>query len=337
MAQSDMNTSGHKEDTLLEALFRHARARQRAPADVEERIYEALHAEWRQSTQRRSRRFRFAALAVAASLVLALLWFALVPRTETPGNQEHLFVSVEKAIGKIFVRDATGRLKRLTDSEQLLSGQSLITRQGSGIALRWGDGESLRLDENSRVELLAGDQIRLIHGRLYVDSSAANDLGAGLIIRTPAGLVSHLGTQYMISVSDSGTDISVRKGKVSIVTGKVSTVTDKGSKISVDRDGHRRMTDIETYGDVWRWTEQLAPPFNMDGRTMEDFLAWVGYETGHSIKYASASAREMARKTRLHGNAELAPLRALEVVLQTSDLVYRLHAGTIVISTRTSA
>jgi hypothetical protein len=66
---------------------------------------------------------------------------------------------------------------------------------------------------------------------------------------------------------------------------------------------------------------------------MSDFLDWVSRESGRSLEYGSVAAETLARDTVMRGTVDLQPMRALELMLQTSDLVAKVHTGVIKIDT----
>ena len=91
---------------------------------------------------------------------------------------------------------------------------------------------------------------------------------------------------------------------------------------------------IESYGALWEWTQDLAPPFALDGRSLADFLDFVGRETGRTVAYRSPQAGQLAKSTLLRGNVEMDPVHALEAILQTTDLVSETRDGAILVALR---
>lgn len=321
-----------RDEEVLKALFRHASSRKRAPQAVENEIREALHGEWTLQTRRRLVRRRTAGWAIAASVTLALFISAGLLWQRTPDSGQPLLATVEKMTGDVHVRIAGEQVTRLLPSAGLGAGNTLLTTNGSGIALTWVNGESIRVDENSRVAFISSSEIELLSGHVYIDSSGARIKGAAFSISTPSGPVSHIGTQYITGVTGGGIILSVREGEVSFGSGADRTIARQGQKLSVSGDGRQSVTGIPVYGENWQWVEQLAPDFNMDGRTMQEFLEWVGHETGLEIEYDSDETKTVAAQTRMHGTVDLEPLRAMDLVLQTSDLTHALKDGTILVS-----
>ena len=330
-----MNTSdrnqGKAADEALEVLFRQASVRQRAPAEQERAIRAALHSQWSRATRQRRLRKQVVAWASAASVVLVLFVTTILLRQAEP-VQPMVVAAVEKQLGDVLVRQGGDKASALTGDARLHAGSELSTAGGSRLALAWVNGESVRVDQDSRLLLVSGTEISLLDGRIYVDSTADGANGVTLVIQTPSGPVRHIGTQYITAVSGGEVTISVREGEVSIGSGNDTWTAVQGQRIRVTPDGHHSTTLIPTYGDDWQWTELVAPRFDTDGRSILEFLEWVGRETGRRIEFESIDAETMAAETRMHGNVDLEPLRAMELMLQTSDLVPSVRDGVILVS-----
>lgn len=331
MNTTDKDHTG-KDDKVLEELFRHVSSRERAPQSVEREIREALHDEWTQQVRQRRTRRRVASWAIAAAVVLAVFVFTGLFRQPVPDVQRPLLASVEKKTGDVFLQEPDGRAFGQLDSRQISAGNELFTTQDSRIALSWVNGESVRLDQNSRVALISSTEIELLSGKVYIDSAGVRVKGKAFRILTPSGPVSHIGTQYITAIVGHDVTISVREGEVAVGSGEDKSIAVPGQKLLVSNDGKKSITTIPTYGEDWLWAEAVAPQFNMEGRTLKDLLDWVGRETGRKIEYDSASSEIAAAQTRMHGNIDLEPLRAMELMLQTSDLTHEIKDGVILVS-----
>ncbi len=331
-----MNTSDRdhddRDDEVLEALFRHVSSRQRPPREVEQEIRESLHAEWAQQNRQRRVRKRTLSLAIAAAAILAL--FALTNTLRQPVNdgQRPMLATVEKSSGDVFVQGAAEQNSRLLESTKLHRGDVLSTIQAARIALSWSNGESVRIDQNSRVVLISKTEIELLSGSIYVDSAGAIIKGKAFRILTPSGPVTHIGTQYITTVAGADVTISVREGEVTIGSGRKKAVAMQGQKLHISEDGQQSISTIPIFGEDWQWTEQVAPGFDMEGRSLKELLDWVARETGRSVAYESTQSEIAAATTRLHGKLDIAPLRAMELMIQTSDLTAVLHDGVILVS-----
>lgn len=337
-----MNSTDHENqgnsDELFASLFKNAATRTRAPADDEARIHATLHTEWRQALGRRRWRRLTVGLAAAASVVLAIFVSTGVfndPPVQTPTRT---VASVVKQSGRVLV--GTGgtleAMQRLRAEETLLSGMVISTAYDARLALRWLGGESIRLDENTRLRLISETEMELLSGRIYIDTHADDSQPIGtseLAINTPFGRVQHLGTRYMTSLTHASVIVSVRQGSVAVTGNNEESIATSGQQLSVSSKGNVSLAPIAVFGETWQWVEEISPGFTLDGRSLSDFLDWVSRESGRSLEYGSAAAKTLARDTVMHGTIDLQPMRALKLMLQTSDLVAEVHTGVIKIDT----
>lgn len=320
------------EEDLLQALFRHARARQRPPPELEQATRERLHGQWRAMVGRRRRRRLVASLAVAATVAMAVV---LLPAMREPGTDPApLLAEVVRQHGTVQLADASGNLA--ATGRALHAGVDIRTGDGAMLGLRWSGGESLRIGEHSRVRLLDGQALELTSGMLYVagHQAAGVDRSATLEIRTPRGVVTHIGTQYLVRILSDGLDVSVREGRIALDAGGRVSLAEQGQRVTLVRDGEIRLQDIATHGEFWAWTDELAPPFELDGLTIMEFLQQVARESGQQLAFADAHSEQIAREAHLRGRIDLPPMRALDVVLQTTDLEAVTTAGTILVRAR---
>jgi ferric-dicitrate binding protein FerR (iron transport regulator) len=240
--------------------------------------------------------------------------------------------------GAVLLRqaDAGGDFGSVQGGAPLHSGQSLVTRSASRVALRWRDGSVLRIDQDTRLHLTTVGEIELESGRIYLDTGEArSSLGAPVVL-TPAGPVRHRGTRYMTAVGAGVTRISVRDGTVALARPGGEELASGGQQLVVESTGAASLRAIPVYGAAWQWAEALAAPYASDGRSLADFLAWVGRETGQGVEYASPEAAAVAENSELRGDVAMEPTRALDVVMQASDLVTEVNDGIISVRLRSS-
>jgi ferric-dicitrate binding protein FerR (iron transport regulator) len=315
---------------MLEELFRHASARERPPLEDEQAIRQALHTEWSDLTRHRKRRKAGLILAAASVFLAVIVAQNLLNRPQSTGPAMQL-AAVEKLKGDILIHfPGSPETRTLDASGKLESGQRIVSGVNSRMAIRWLNGESIRVDEHTELSLESAAGITLLAGRIYVETADARS-ATELIITTPAGKIRPLGTRYMTTVSAAGTAVSVREGQVLVAAHGVETLADRGEQVKVNASGDHSLELISTYGTRWQWTEELAPVFASDGRSIAEFLDWVAHESGRNVAFASPEAEKLASETLLRGQLEMEPMRALTVVMQTSDLASRISSGTIVV------
>ncbi len=324
----------HGAEDAVESLLRQAALRERPEPGVEQAIRSRLHNEWRELTTQRKRRGGMFAAALAATVLLALV--AVLRRAPEPVPAIAAPVAtVERVMGQIEVITIDGVQPQLLQAGDILRpGQSITGRGGSGLSLSWLDGTSIRVDQDSSLQLTASGEISLEAGRVYVDTQASRANATAPLLLTPAGRVRHLGTRYMIAVDSGSTRVSVREGRVELQREHTAIEVDRGEQLSVDAGGHGSVDSIPVFGAEWAWAQRLAAPFELDGRTLAEFLEWVSGETGMAVEYDDAAAEQTARSTELRGSIHLPPQQALDLVLQTSDLIADVNYGIIRISPR---
>ena len=303
----------------LEDLFRHASPRERIPEAEEDSIRREIRAEWRAMTARRRRKRLL--LATAATATLAVISAGLLLRS----GPEPAAVQVAT------VERLTGAQTGLEPQAVIRTGEELNTASGVAAALRWAGGESVRIAELTSLRIVSKTRIELTRGRVYVDS----DFRRGhdeLTISTPWGLVEPIGTRYMAEITSNGTVVSVRSGRVQLGNDDRSETAAAGQQLALQEDGQYRRQSVPVYGSQWAWAEDLTPRDERDERSMFEFLAWAARETGRELVYETAEAQARAEQSSVSGQIDRAPMEALEVVMQSSDLSYRIEEGRIVVA-----
>jgi hypothetical protein len=312
----------------LRELFAHAKPRPLPPAADTEHIRRAVMAEWDAVTGPRKWRRR-TGFAVAASALLASgLWVA---GGLGPGAVPPAVARVERIQG--VVDGDTGA--PLAVASVVAVGDRLSTRSGQ-IALRLASGGSLRIAPRSEVVLTSVDAAELVSGALYFDSELARR-GAGFSVTTALGTVRDVGTQFVVRLDGEGggLDVGVRDGRATLTTRSASDTAEGGQRLVAAQDaGAIRREPMATFGGDWAWAEALAPPFDIDGRTVSDFLEWFEQQTGRHVEFGSSGAEQLARETKLSGSIDLEPLQKLSAVMALTDLVYTVEGERVVINTR---
>ncbi len=326
-------------DEILESLFSHASVRKRAPEEDEMAVKEALHSEWLNITRRQSRR-KFFSYGIAASFALAAVIGFNMLGQNAPGPDLQRIAEVDKQSGNIFVHQLNGQSSdsRRLASDGLFAGQVLSTAHNARLAFNMNTGETIRVNENTRLAFISERELELISGQIYLDSNQAGTQTSRrntLMITTFAGAIRHLGTQYLATIEDSMLAVSVREGQVLVATENSESIASPGEQLSVTGEGETSIVSIATHGPVWEWTELVTPEFVLDGRSAFEFIRWVGRETGRMVNFAPDGAELLARSTELRGSIDLEPMRALNLILQTSDLEPIIENGNILIRKRT--
>jgi ferric-dicitrate binding protein FerR (iron transport regulator) len=196
----------------------------------------------------------------------------------------------------------------------------LRTAADGRAALQLANGVELRLDTGTRIALHDGAHATLAQGAVYVDSGMQGTAHREFELDTPAGSVMHLGTQYEARLADDGVRIGVREGRVRLSRAAGDLVGIAGESLMVRGDQVSRAQLAPTAAE-WQWVADVTPPFDIEGRSVEEFLLWAARQTGRTIVYASPGAAQQARSVTLSGTVqELPPDEAVRAVLSTTSL-----------------
>lgn len=334
-------------DDPVARLIRLAGPRESAPADRAARVRDAVHARWREAVLRERRHRGLVRTAqIAAGVLLAVgtvLW--LRGRIPTAGDPA---ASIIKVNGRAL---ANGRPIGPTgvglSARSLTAGAEIATGPDGRVALGLQGGPSVRLDTDTEVRLVSAGVVELRRGALYVDTGSHVAAGAGadrrlsvdargavetIRILTGLGRVRDVGTQFEVRLAAGALHVSVRDGVAILERDDRAYAAGMGRRLSVDARGAVETSTVALRGADWDWVLAVAPPFDLEGRTLRDYLDWLSRETGWNVTYADPSIGSGAATTILHGSTSgLRPDETLAVVLPTCGLDHRLDGETLVI------
>ncbi len=319
-----MNNTSDKVTTVpsdaVEALLVKAAPRPTPPEAVEQEVRAAVRGEWQAVTGQRRRRRVATGFAMAATVTLALAFSLIGLRQQGVAPIE--VASIDRSIGTLYFQsNASGVLERV-DTTSIVAGQMLTTGADSAAGLRWRNGGSLRVDADTRVEFVAADEVFLHAGRVYFDSAEIAD-DSSLAIRTEHGVVTHVGTQFLIESTASSLIVSVREGEVSIDGVFHDQAVYEGQRAQMTGSARPLVTNTSGIGAEWQWVEAVSPTISVDGMSVFDFLHWVGRETGHVVRFETTAAETLARNTLLKGAVDADPRTELRLRMMTVDLDVR--------------
>ena len=306
-----------QDDSAVEALLQKAAPRPAPPEYIEQEIRAAVHGEWTAVSGRRRRWQTGRNLAVAATVLLAVVFaFTNLRQVAVPLVE---VARLDQSQGAVHIQSGEANIVDHQDAATILAGQFMQTGKDSVAGLEWLTGGSLRVDAQTRIEFVAANEIYLHRGRVYFDSFGAAP-GSDLIIRSQHGVVSHLGTQYMTAISGAKLVITVREGEVLVQAADQSQKVSQGQRAELSGNRRAMITNTNGVGPDWDWIETVAPNISVDGRSAFEFLHWVSRQTGYSIEFASETAEQLARKTLLKGTVAADPRNELRMRMMTMDL-----------------
>lgn len=308
------------EELVLARLLRLTQPRPTAPAAVEAAVRARVREEWLRQTASRRRRPPMIAAALITALAASLViwiggWWSAVPLG--PAG------TVLRSTGTVRVDldgDARGWLP--LRSADVAPGSRLATDGSGRLALRLASGVSVRLDHGTALGIEAADRLALERGRIYIDTQGTGAGRGSVRVRTSLGTVRDFGTQFEVAHVDEAVRVRVREGAI-VVDGTTARIQGgSGEEVLIQPDGSVARARVEPFGDHWAWVGEIAPSFDIDGRTLLDFLAWIASETGRELQFADRPSEQAARAAVLHGSAVqgFTPTEALAEVLGTTHL-----------------
>jgi ferric-dicitrate binding protein FerR (iron transport regulator) len=321
---------------LVARLVRTGGSRLEPPREAYDRVFAVASAalEARLAQRRRARRTR--SLALAASVVLAIgaaLWVGL----REPVNLQ--VAMAERQSGPVTLLAAGQQdWQSLKPGALVTRGSWIRTGAGSAVALRLTNGVSLRIDGGSAVSFETPQRVRVQRGAVYVDSHDGDtrlaSARSSIEIVTPVATARDVGTQFEVRLVDTDTVLRVREGSVWLTHEGGEVRGQAGEQLRVEPGGGLARTSIASADPAWDWVQSMAAAPDIDDQPLSRVLDWVARETGRSIRYDSPETERRAAASILHGSIRgLEPLPALETVLATSALGYRIDDdGTILIT-----
>lgn len=190
----------------------------------------------------------------------------------------------------------------------------------------------MRLDHETSLRLISATVLHLEQGAVYIDSGATEEKAASLEVWTQMGTVYDVGTRFEVRVGQSQVQVTVREGLARLDREGESYSAEKGVQLTVTEEGTVSRQEIPLSGEAWDWTLAIVPPFELEGKTLGEFLNWFADQTGLVVRFQDPSIAEDAANVRLHGSVEgLRPDEAPAAVLPTCGLVQHLENGTIIL------
>ena len=325
----------------IEKLLKLAGPRAEIPDGVEQRTYELVRREWQASSRQpdgskiynkvrrawrrkgRLERLFLWSLPLGGATAAVIAMFVMMQPGPTPT------ISVATISKIVQPATAAGRYAR---NMNVYAGTSLSTGEDEGLSLLLARSESLRIDENTEVRVDAKDLFTLIRGRVYVDTGQFVYRDGGLNIRTEFGSVTDVGTQFSVSTTDRSLVVAVREGRVDINSDNEAFVVMVGEHMTLQRNAAPQVSAIDANDERWNWVAELAPDFDIENRSLFDFLKWAARETGRELVFESDELRMLTMRTDIHGQiSKLTPDEALRAVLPTTTVRYRIESAKIFI------
>ena len=309
---------GRPNDDEIARLLRNAGERDRPDAAMQAEVRAAVEAEWRQLVATQDRRRRRTVWAVAAGVVVAALGVWLMRPVLAP--RPHAVADLVRVDGVVEGRmNGDTAWKPILPGVSFLAPQEIRTAAGARAAVTLRSGVELRLDRATRLAFDGAEVASLHEGAAYVDAGT-DARRRGFALRTTAGTVRHVGTQYEARLQHEGLRVAIREGSVRVETPDGPVPGNAGEQILL-AGGQVTRDALPAHDGSWSWIGSVAPAFAIEGRTLSEFLRWAARETGRDLAYATADIEREGSRIVLHGSVEgLGPDESIAAVGATTRL-----------------
>ncbi len=332
------HSNSENDEQLTAELLRAAATPKSMPDAMKNRLAASFAEQMTQQSKERERQLSvrrrlLVCVPVAASVMFALLFW---PASQiTPELKPHSVVTEIAGVAQAIGADTT---RPLRSGGTVYIGEQIHTGENSLLALQYGE-HHLRINRNTQLETLSGG-MKLKIGEIYVDDVSSSGLGSTSIdIVTPHGIISDVGTQFMVASSAQKTVAIVRDGIIQVQRqAQITTAaaTDSEAQRLVLTEAHVLQEVAERFGAQWDWIQKLPSSYPLNGHSVADYLNWIARETGYRIEYETEQLRGTAEKIKLSGELSGAhPLDTLPKVLATTRLQHPISEnGRILIRSR---
>jgi hypothetical protein len=283
------------------------------------------------STRNSHKKRRNAWLAACASVLLV----AVIALLGMPAQQTTPAISVVAISGDSHITHSNGTQLEMQRGQILRTGNIITTLGQSFLSINYQNFD-VRLNAHTSLRI-DQQQLTLLSGEIYV-SSTDQQRDQRIAIATPFATISDVGTQFIVSLTDSQVVSTVRQGSILVETKGTKTAAtataNNAQRVTVDQQNHIDIGETEGSGEQWEWIFQLTPTFKLEGKTVYEFLRWSTRETGQTLQFIDQRAELYARTTLLRGDIpKLNPASSVSLVLATTDLKADLgQTGTLRIS-----
>ncbi len=263
-------------------------------------------------------------IAVAAS-VLAAAGVAFLLWREADVPPTIVSASVDRVFGEVLIADQVARQGDVVEADTLIE-----TGPDSRIALRMAGGQSLRIDTSSRLLVHSSNHVSLRAGGTYIDTDTASN-SLPIMVSTPFGVARDVGTQFQVRLATSVMMVGVRDGLVEVAqTGRQSISVNKDRFMELDIYGKKSERILSADDPSWGWIETVAPEFDIQGASLQQYLMWYAREKGVRLMWVDDESESNAEGVELSGSiAGMTLDESLQIVRQIAIFEYRVDGDTI--------
>lgn len=289
------------------------------PAGVEKRVHDSVRQHWQGGIRKRNMTRWVIPASLAATILIALAINIRSPEI------------MPQTIGTIAYVDGTAN-SAFVIGEPVLAGDRIETPADFGMSITLTGDVSLRISAASSVRLDQPDEITLFSGQVYADSGERIYRDRHLTVNTANGSATDIGTQFSVAYENDRMSVAVREGNVDVAHEQSVFSAKAGDKLTLQTGNDPIIDKVTPYATDWDWAVSLAPKFDIENRSLLDFLKWAARETGMTLTFANDDVRMAAMGTQIVGSiSDFTPREAIEAVLATTQFEYNINKQSITI------
>lgn len=316
-----------KTNNIGEILKNHGKRKQ--PDDlIKKRAMKNVRAHWQTNLKRQQQKKQTYLFKIAASILL-IFGVGLFYKFNEFNNTTEIFSNEQFVQGKILY-STDGKNWYQSNQNYIQQGIWLKTADDSYTNITLADNSQLRINQNTTVKILSLNEIRILNGAIYHDTDNTNKTTLPLMVETALGNVQHIGTRYMVKISDTDLLVSVRNGTVEINSDKIKRQIQSGKTMTLDNKGNQHESTITTYSPLWSWTQEAGEPFNSHGKSLNDFVNWFAHENGYTVNWNNLQGQ--TKGVQLTGNiSNLTALQQIKTIFLSTKFDYQINQGILTV------
>lgn len=298
------------------------------PDDVmQRRALNNVRAHWQETLERKRKQRNYRIIGIAASFFVVIGMVVLLNSNFISGINNH-FSDIQYVQGEILI-SIDGKNWESNKGESLKEAKWLKTSADSYASVTLTDNSQLRINQNTIIEVISPLKINLVAGEIYIDADKSTGKNR-LIIKTPQGIVQHIGTRYLLKANERKLLLAVRNGMVKIKGNQLKQQVNAGKKLNIEDSGEFKISPISNNDNLWKWTLVAAGPFISQGKTLNDFVVWYAHENGYKINW---NANEInTKRVKLSGKvSKLNKSQQIKAVFLSTKFNYEINQGILTI------
>jgi len=310
-------------------LIKLAGAREAVEDERFDRVHLKVHQHWQEVVNNqtvKSRPWQLKTVALVASLVVIVVSIFIFSKVSIVRELQPL-ADVQRVLGEVKIAG-----EQAVGDSLIPADSAIITGTEGRVALRLSGGQSLRIDSLSQVRLHSPGEISLDKGAIYIDTTFAS-IHDPIRVTTSLGTAQDIGTRFQVRLTAMAMVVGVRDGLVEVSqAGQAVVPVDKGRSVELDAKGGVVTKPLEANDPDWDWIDKVAPAFDIQGATLEQYLNWYTHERSLELVWADGASEKKAKKAVLAGSIDASSLDdGLDMVQQIAPFEYRVVADQLLV------